>query len=200
MAAMLNITPTDSTADELVVMTGVSWEMFESILDERGDTSPPRVTYLEGTLELMSPSNDHEAIKTRIAEVVKAYLDTLDIEYDGVGSWLLKSRGKNAGLEPDDCFIIGNLNKRRPDLALEVVWTSGGISKLEVYRRIGVGEVWFWKRGLITVYVLTKDGYEPRRESVCVPGFDFALVTEMLELPSLSAVRKQLRKRLLPGP
>ena len=45
------------TADQRIVMHGISWEAFESILNVRGDALP-RVTYLEGTLELMSPSKD----------------------------------------------------------------------------------------------------------------------------------------------
>lgn len=76
------------------------------------------------------------------------------------------------------------------------MWTSGGIDKLEIYRRLGVGEVWFWVANAITVHVLTDAGYERREKSACLPGFDFALVAEMLALPSLSAVRKALRTRL----
>lgn len=45
-------------------------------------------------------------------------------------------------------------------------------------------------------HVLTDAGYELRTKSACLPGFDFALVDEMLALPSLSAVRKALRERL----
>jgi Uma2 family endonuclease len=196
MAAMLTTTPTDSTADELVVMNDVSWEMFESILEERGDTSPPRVTYLEGTLELMSPSTNHERLKTYMAAVVEEYLDSLGIDFDGVGSWLLKHAATKAGLEPDECYLIGDTTNPVPHLALEVVWTSGGINKLEVYRRLGVGEVWFWRKGSVTVHVLTEAGYETRADSACIPGFDFSLLAEMMALPFLSAVRKQTRARL----
>lgn len=34
---------------------------------------------------------------------------------------------KEAGLEPDECYVIG-AEKEYPDLAIEVVWTSGGMS------------------------------------------------------------------------
>ena len=46
---------------------------------------------------------------------------------------------------------------------------------------------------MITVHVLTGVGHEQRATSACMPGFDLALVGEMLALPSLSAVRKALR-------
>ncbi len=183
------------TADHRVTMYGLSWSDFQSFLDLRGETGP-RVTYLEGTLELMSPSRDHEAIKMRLAAVVQAYLDTIGITYDGAGAWLLKNAPDEAGLEPDDCYIVGDIEKDRPDLALEVVWTSGGISKLEVYRRLGVAEVWIWKNDVLTFHVLVGDSYEERDTSTCIPSFDKRLAYEMLELPALSDVRRALRQRL----
>jgi len=183
------------TADRRVVMYGVSWEAFEAILKARGDAKP-RVAYLEGTLELMSPSRDHENIKTYFASVIEEYLDSLDIEYDGVGAWLLKHAPGVAGLEPDECYILHDAKKPRPDLAIEVVWTSGGINKLEIYRRLQIGEVWFWIDDRIDVYVLTDDRWEKRTTSACLPEFDFALALEMLELPTLSAIRKAIRARL----
>jgi len=40
----------------------------------------------------------------------------------------LRKRLQKAGLEPDNCFIFGDepRRKRKPDLAIEVIWTSGG--------------------------------------------------------------------------
>lgn len=195
MAVMTPSSANRASPDERVVMTNVSWDAFESLLIKRGE-SGPRVTYLEGTLELMSPSRDHDIISRRFAAVVEQYLDHLGIVWDGAGAWLLKNAPTEAGLEPDECYLLYDPTKKRPDLAIEVVWTSGGIDKLEIYRRLGVGEVWFWIDDEITVHVLTETGFEQREQSQCLPGFDFSLVTEMLALPSLSAVRKALRERL----
>jgi Uma2 family endonuclease len=180
------------TADKRVVMNGITWDAFESFLSMRGNALP-RVSYLEGTLELMSPSKDHEILKKYFAAVVEEYLDHLGIVYDGAGSWLLKHAPLGAGLEPDECYLLHDPDKSRHDLAIEVVWTSGGISKLEIYERLGVGEVWFWDDDAITVHVLTDRGYEQRDRSACLPGFDFALVLAMLKLPTLSEVRRQIR-------
>lgn len=181
------------TADQRILLCGVSWEAFEQFLTLRGDARP-LVTYLEGNLELMSPSRDHEIIKRRFAEVIAAYLDHLGIIYEGVGSWLLKEAPSEVGLEPDECFILHDVSKQRPDLAIEVVWTSGGLNKLEIYKRLGVREVWIWKSDEITVHALTDQGYERLAGSSLVPGFDFGLVAKMLELPSFSDVRRALRE------
>ncbi len=180
-------------ADQRIVLGGVSWEAFEQFLTLRGDARP-LVTYLEGTLELMSPSRDHESIKRRFTAVLDAYLSHLGITYEGVGSWLLKEAPKKAGLEPDECFILHDVSKQRPDLAIEVVWTSGGIDKLEIYRRLGIREVWFWKNDEVSIHVLAEHGYEARTTSELLPGFDFGLVAKMLELPALSDVHRAFRE------
>jgi len=175
-------------------MRGVTWEAFEAFLAARG-AARPSVTYLEGTLELMSPSRDHETIRKRLAAIVEEYLDHAGVIYEGVGSWLLKHAPEQAGLEPDECYILHDIAKPRPDLAIEVVWTSGGIDKLEVYRRLGIGEVWFWIEDAVTAHVLVDGQYQTRTRSALLPDFDFGLVAEMLALPSLSDVRRALRER-----
>src|SRR5262245_26226187 len=47
------------TADQRVLVYGVSWAHYEAHLAMRGEKSVPRIAYLRGTLELMSPSRDH---------------------------------------------------------------------------------------------------------------------------------------------
>jgi Uma2 family endonuclease len=59
-----------------------------------------------------------------------------------------------------------------PDLAVEIVVTSGGINILEIYRRIGVPEVWFWEDGVISVYCLRLNGYELVNKSELLPELD----------------------------
>jgi len=58
----------------------------------------------------------------------------------------------------------------KPDLAIEVVGSSGGIDKLEIYRKLGVREVWYWQRRRITPYVLVGDAYEERAVSGSARG------------------------------
>jgi Uma2 family endonuclease len=183
------------TADERIVMHA-PWELFRSIVVAKGERRRPKVTYLRGALELMSPSNDHERINMRFAEVIEEYMLHLGIAFDSVGAWYLENVDEEAALEPDSCFIIGrDPDQPRPDLAVEVVWTSGGLDKLEVYRLLGVPEVWFWIDGKVTIHVLVEGRYEPRDTSPRVPGIDFALVNEMLLLPMMSDVKRELRRR-----
>jgi Uma2 family endonuclease len=62
------------TEDAFVYLRGVSWADFETILAIRGDASRPRIAYLDGVLEFMSPPSNHEAIKTCLARLVEAYV------------------------------------------------------------------------------------------------------------------------------
>lgn len=57
---------------------------------------------------------------------------------------------RERGAEPDECYVFGeDPDPERPDLAIEVIWISGGMNKLEIYRALGVAEVWHWRRGRI---------------------------------------------------
>ena len=65
--------------DRRFVLYGVPWETYVTMrdtLDESG--SNIRMTYLEGTLELMSPSRSHEDYKTLIARLLEAYAEEKD--------------------------------------------------------------------------------------------------------------------------
>ena len=57
----------------------------------------------------------------RLAAVVQAYMDHLGIRYEGLGAWLLKHLPSESGLEPDDCYILHDTQKPRPDIAIEVL-------------------------------------------------------------------------------
>jgi Uma2 family endonuclease len=189
------------TADGRVVMYGVRWSHYEALLALRGDTSSPRISYLDGAIELMRPSKDHERIKSYIGRLVETFAIERGIELSPYGSWTLKQAPKEAGVEPDECYLIGvssraDQARETPDLVIEVVWTSGGIDKLEAYRRLGVDEVWFWKNDALQVYVRRADAYVPVQESAALPGLDLALLCAMLEHPTATQAIKAFRAAL----
>lgn len=158
--------------DQRVTLSDVSWADFELILQIRGDNAGVRVTYLNGVLELMSPSVDHEGIKKVMARLLEAYAEEAGLTFNGYGSWTLKNPLRARALEPDECYSLTPGRPTKPDLAIEVIWTSGGIDRLEVYRGLGIGEVWMWREGAIEVYILAEDAYERRERSACLPSLD----------------------------
>jgi Uma2 family endonuclease len=188
------------TADQRLVTYNVPWSHYEAQLALRGDAPVPRMAYLEGTLELMSPSKDHERVKSYIGRLVEAYALERSIDLSPYGGWTLKEAPKQAGAEPDECYIVGSdQNKDRPDLAIEVVWTTGGIDKLEIYRRLGVGEVWFWKDGRIEIHVLRQDQFERLTQSAIFPDLDVELLSSFLDHPTALQAIKAFRDALRAG-
>jgi Uma2 family endonuclease len=178
-------------ADHRVILYGVAWSGFEAQLALRGDASGPRIAYLDGALELMSPSRDHERIKSYLGRLIEAYALERGIDLSPYGSWTLRSAPKASGVEPDECYIIGGDQRaERPDLAIEVDWTSGGLDKLEIYRRLEVAEVWVWRDGEISIHALRGGGYERVEYSTKLEGIDVRLLASFLDHPTvIQAVR-----------
>jgi Uma2 family endonuclease len=185
----------ERSVDQRVMLRGVTWSDYEILLAIRGDEAGVRMAFLEGTLELMTPSRDHETLKKTLARLLEAYAEELGIELEGYGSWTLKRKDQERGVEPDECYSIGQAGEL-PDLALEVVWTSGGLDKLEIYRRLGVREVWRWESGVLTVFALRGDRYERTTRSELLPDVDIALLCSLLDQPTQSAAVRELRMRL----
>ena len=182
--------------DQRVTLYDVSWSDFELILQIRGDRAGVRVTYLNGALELMSPSVDHEGIKTTIARLLEAYAEEKELFFNGFGSWTLKNPARARALEPDECYSLSVGRPTRPDLAIEVVWTSGGIDKLEVYRGLGVGEVWFWREGVIEVWALGGERYERRERSGLLPDLDLDELARHIDAENQTESIRRYRQTL----
>jgi Uma2 family endonuclease len=196
MAAVVAPPVPARTEDQRVTLFDVSWADFELILRIRGDHAGVRMTYLNGVLELMSPSTDHEGIKTMIARLLETYAVERAMRLNGFGSWTLKRAVRARGLDPDECYVVGPGRPARPDLAIEVVWTSGGIDKLEVYRGLEVAEVWIWREGVIEVYILAGEAYERRARSVLFPDLDLGELTRHLDVENQTEAVRRYRDTL----
>ncbi len=194
----------DVQIDQRIVLPGVTYADYEAILRMRGDRSGVRVTFWNGSLELMSPSRPHERIAEMLGHLLMSYALERDVAFNSYGSWTLRTdvedESSRAGAEADKCFIIGggDEDKSRPDLAIEVVWTHGGIDKLEVYARLGVPEVWFWNRSRITVHRLGENGYATAERSELLPDIDLAKLAKLAErtdqVPAVREWREHLRR------
>ena len=186
------------TADHRVLMRGISWDHYELLLGMRSERPQPRMAYLDGELELMTTSRDHERLKCWIRALTEVYMLDAGIAFSGHGSYTMKQAPECAGAEADQCYLIGRdpSTTRWPDLAIEVNWTRGGIDKLEIYRRFGVREVWFWESEEITVHALRDGSYVAVPASEVIPGIDLDLVTTFLDEPVMSDAMQKYRAAL----
>lgn len=184
--------------DKIVVLHGLSWSDYQRMLEIRGEASVPRFAYREGQLEIMTPSQPHESLKSRIGRLVEVWCLERGVEFSPVGSWTLEKKEAERGLEPDECYVFGELaSATRPDLAIDVIWTSGGLRKLDIYAPLGVREVWFWKRGRISVHQLVAGEYVESSSSALLPGIDLSELASYLDRPTASQAIREYRAALL---
>jgi hypothetical protein len=86
--------------------------------------------------------------------------------------------------------------KRRPDLSIEVIWTSGGIDKLDVCRKLGVREVWHWEDGRIRSTFLRDARYQTVAASEALPRIDLEQLASFLDRPTASQAIRDYRAAL----
>lgn len=200
MQATDPVTPATASSDhdDRIRLHAVGWEDFERLLAMRGERGGVRIAYLAGEVELMSPSRSHERISHMIGRLLSAYAEERGLELCGYGAWTVKEKEDERGLEPDQCFVLGSHEAERPDLAIEVVWTSGGLDKLEIYRGLKVGEVWYWKDGRISVHVLEAGAYREQARSRLLPGIDLGAIASLATRTDQTTAVREYRAALRP--
>lgn len=182
--------------DHCVVLHDVPWSQYAALDAARGDSAVPRLTYDQGVLEIMSPATNHERVKTTIARLIECWADETSTTLNGYGSWTVKSKKLARGLEPDECYVRGTVPGKRPDIALEVIWTSRMMDKLVVYAALGVPEVWVWEDGKLAVHVLRGRRYARAARSTLLPSLDLALVTRFATYEDQTLAVKRFRAAL----
>lgn len=185
--------------DRIELRRDVSWPDLERLLAAKVDHVSPRVHYLDGVLELVTPSRGHEKHGAWISALVTAYALERGIELSSYRSWLLQDKVRKAGAEPDDCFIVGDDSAKpldRPHIAIEVQWSRRGVDKLEVYRRVGVGEVWFWETHTLAVYVRRRGRFVRSARSASLPGLDIEQLVAFIDRPTMTQAIRDYRAAL----
>jgi Uma2 family endonuclease len=152
--------------DRLVILQG-DWAHFQRIREGCEQTPNVKLSYFQGTIEILMPSRPHGIFSSAVNLLLSFYLAHLGIEFLAMGSADQETAGE-ALAQPDQSYCLNGI-KPIPDLSIEVVFSSGGINTLARYRAIGIPEVWFWQDGTLALYHLRSDGYE-RSERSELPG------------------------------
>jgi Uma2 family endonuclease len=183
--------------EQRVVYSDISWERYLAFDKELGDDrAVPRLYYLDGQLEIMSTSDEHEKIKKWISGLLELYFDEIGIEIVPRGQATMRLALKKAGAEPDESWCLEE-EKKFPDLVLEIALSSGGINKLETYRRFRVPEVWIWRKGHLEIHALNRSGvYERLQTSRLLPRLDVPLLEKCVAIRSWQQARRTFRGRL----
>ena len=155
------------STDQRIVMQG-AWEKFKLLQQASEDSPGLRLSYYNGTIEILMPGEEHEFFAHVIGYLLTTFLLKKGISFKPTGAKTQEMLGK-ASAQADQSYCIGG-SKPIPDLSIEVVFSSGA-NKLPRYRALGVIEVWFWEDGVLTLHHLRGNGYEQIERSE-LPGLE----------------------------
>lgn len=191
---MATVTKTQSTPaprDQCVEMRDIGWKGYSTMLRLRGERPGPRMVYLDGSLYLVTKSFPHERFAERLGMFVTEVVVGLDIPFVPTAGTTFRRRKKQAGVEGDKTFYLANEERVRgkdkihlrvdppPDLVVEVVYSHAAEAAIEVYRRLGVPEVWVCEEAEFRILVRQPDGQYATSEVSAV--FPFLKGTEVFE-------------------
>jgi len=187
------LSPPHELREQRVVMNQVSWETYERLLAANIDASSPRLTYNQGTLEVRSPSLEHERLKKVLATIADLVAEEKGIEFEDLGSTTFRRRDFEGGAEPDACFYVQNVERIRgkreidlvvdppPDLVIEVEITGPAVSKLPIYARLGVPEIWLTDGRSLRILRLADGEYRASERSAVLPFLTESVLSEFME-------------------
>jgi len=188
----------------LVLLRRVPFEVFERLCDEPANRHV-RMTYYDGTLEIMSPILfEHENTSELLGMVVRAMAAELRIPCKGSGSATFRRGGeailKGNAKQPDRSYYLANAPRfygkktidlaagdPPPDLWIEVDHRGSSKGRLPVYAALGVPEVWRYRvrsKSLTFLGLTEASAYEPTDHSLAFPMLTPALVRDALALGS----------------
>jgi len=170
-----------------LLLKDVSWQQYQEILANFGESRSARISYSNGMLEVMVPLPEHEDDKVIIGNLVEAILEEMDIEFRSLGSTTFDKESMAAAVEPDNCFYIQNetavRGKKRldltvdppPDLAVEIDITSR--TRLASYQILGVPELWRYNGSQLEINILQAGKYIKSNQSLMFPNLP---ITEVI--------------------
>jgi Uma2 family endonuclease len=200
-------------AEQRLRLSNVSWENYILCCDMLWER-PVRVTYDRGEMEIMTLSPKHENRKKRLARLVEALTEQLEIDIASFGMMTCRRTDLSRALEADESYWIANEPEVRgredidlevdppPGLALEIEVSRSTMDRMAIYAALRVPEVWRWDGEVLYVFVLTSRGsYRQSDRSKAFPFLpltefaEFLMRTDISETQLLRAFRAWVRKR-----
>lgn len=195
-----------------VVLEGISWETYQTLLREAGDQRATRFAYDRGVLEITMPSFWHEFLNRILEAMIRALAEESNLRIRGCGSTTIDREDLECGVEPDSCFYLGNVDRilgRRkidfqtdppPDLALEVDITSSSRRRFGIYLQLQIPELWRYTEAKgVMLYKLQDNEYVECEFSPRFPMISGAVLMQFLQLSETEddiAVVRALREWL----
>jgi Uma2 family endonuclease len=176
--------PDGTSHEDGILLHDIPWWQYLAIR-EATEGRGLKLSYLDGDLEIMSPSDLHEESKTLVARLLETWAVERDVDLRGFGSTTWRKEVGLAGLEADECYKLGKLEAGDfPDIAVEITVSRERLDKLKIYARLGVKEVWRWSPVTARVIVcrLAGDGYVEQTQSALLPSLDLAVLARFVRI------------------
>ena len=133
-------------SDRITTITNTTWAEYISL-----DLPSKRVSFRNGVITIVSPGRNHELISDYIRAIIWTYCRKNNFALFPYNQTTLKEEGKE-GKEPDVAYCF-EIDKDKPDLAVEINLTSGSIDDLTKYQYLKIAEVWLWEDYKIKFFV-----------------------------------------------
>ena len=159
-------------SDQILILTDTNWEYYEKL--DTPEYNSYLISFLKGEITIVSPGRNHEIIADMIRDIITGYCRKFNIRYYTFNSTRLKEEGKE-GKEPDVAYAF-NVDKDKPDLAVEVNFSSGSLNDLTKYQYLKIKEVWIWQNQAIKFYLLQENQYVEIDESVTLKGIKSSIL------------------------
>ncbi|MCA9794465.1 MAG: Uma2 family endonuclease [Candidatus Eremiobacteraeota bacterium] len=187
-------------------MANVDWDGYCKIYKAMAPNRI-RITYDQGRLELMSPSPEHERIKSQLSCILEALFMAFEVDFLNGGSTTFNSQLLDKGFEPDECYWLTHLEQVAdlstydtqtsppPDLGIEVDVSSSSMNRAGLYAAFGVTELWRYEQDeTIRLLRLENGVYHPVARSLFLPRVEPTQVGEFVEMGKTLITSRLIRE------
>ena len=182
LSTSVKSTSPETEQDSCIRFYGVSWDQFEAIEAAFEDIGSVKFFYLDRILQIMTVSPEHEIIKKTLCMLLEAYMRANGIRFYAKGGPTLGNRELYGRKDLDDSYDI-ETEKTVPDIAIDVIIAGEKINSLELYKKLGIREVWFWQNSELSLYCLTGENYQQIARSTFLPNLDLELLLRCANMP-----------------
>ncbi len=145
---------TTRSATVRYVFGNVSWDDYQAMVRIAGN-SHTRVTYNQGTLEIMANTYEHNASSYLLGRLVDTLAEELEVPAEGGDTTTFQRKDLARGTEANKSYFFhANATRVRgkiqldlnvdppPDLVIDVRTSGAALDTLPVYAALGIPEVW----------------------------------------------------------
>ena len=171
---------------------GIRWETYQSLLLDLAENPSKKLTYDQGTLEIITPLPEYEINKGFLGRLVQTTTEVLGLEISSLCSTTLSRKDLQKGVEPDECYYITNEELVRgkikfdfnhdppPDLAIEIDIASSSLDRLTIYAALGIREIWRFDGENLFIYCLQYGNYQEQEKSNVLPILSRSVILNFL--------------------